>query len=179
MMDATLTNYGSASNIFESNLPLIFLDSFGISVDGSTGGTRPFRPSYTVVIQPDPITKRAKLTTPPQYAGPAGSHVRGESSAGFDQRSYALELWDDAGKDLDAGLLGMPADSDWALVGPWSEKTLMRNKLVYDWMLAMRGEDGTSVRSRFVELFFNQTRAASGQVGFSSYRGIYLLTEKL
>src|SRR5262245_26101064 len=179
MMDGTFTNYAGTSKVFDSNLPLIFVDSFGVNVDSSTGGSRPFRPGYAVVLQPDPITKRASLTTPPQYAGPAGIHVRGESSAGFDQRTYALELWDDANKDFDASLLGMPADSDWVLYGPWSEKTLMRNKLVFDWMLALRGEDGTSVRTRFVELFFNQTKSAAGQVGYSSYRGIYLLMEKL
>ena len=179
MMDGTLTNYAGTGKIFDSNLPLIFVDSFGVNVDGSTGGSRPFRPSYALVIQPDPNTKRASLATPPEYAGPAGIHVRGESSAGFDQRSYSLELWDDAAKDFDASLLGMPADSDWVLIGPWSEKTLMRNKLVFDWMLALRGEDGTAVRSRFIELFFNQIKTTSGQVGYSSYRGIYLLAEKL
>ena len=87
---------------------------------------------------------RSPTMTTPEYAGPAGIHVRGESSAGFDQHSYSLELWDDAAKDFDASLLGMPADSDWVLIGPWSEKTLMRNKLVFDWMLALRGEDGHS-----------------------------------
>lgn len=177
MMDATLTNYVNSGKVFDSNLPLMFIDSFGVNIDGSTGGSRPFRPAYAVVIQRDPKTGRASLNTPPEYAGPAGVHVRGESSAGFDQRSYSLEIWDDAAKDRDVSLLGMPADSDWALIGPWSEKTLMRNKLVFDWMIALRGEDGTSIRSRFVELLFSQTRPA--QVGYISYRGIYLLTEKL
>jgi hypothetical protein len=179
LMDATFTNYSGTGKVFDSNLPLIFLDSFGVNIDGSTGGSRPFRPSYAVVIARDAQTGRASLTTPPEYAGPAGVHVRGESSAGFDQRSYSLELWDEAGKDRDARLLGMPADSDWTLIGPWSEKTLMRNKLVFDWMIALRGEDGTSVRSQFVELLFNQTRPVAGRVGYASYRGIYLLTEKL
>ncbi|PYI86942.1 MAG: hypothetical protein DME26_07940 [Verrucomicrobia bacterium] len=179
MMDGTLTNYSGTGKIFDSNLPLLFVDSFGVNVDGSTGGSRPFRPGYALMIQPDPNTKRASLMTTPEYAGPAGIHVRGESSAGFDQHSYSLELWDDAAKDFDASLLGMPADSDWVLIGPWSEKTLMRNKLVFDWMLALRGEDGMAVRSRFIELFFNQIKTTSGQVGYSSYRGIYLLTEKL
>ena len=179
LMDATLTNYSGTGKVFDSNLPLIFVDSFGISVDGSTGGSRPFRPSYAIVIQPDAKTRRASLTTAPEYAGPSGVHVRGESSAGFDQRSYSLELWDESAKDRDASLLGMPADSDWVLYGPWSEKTLMRNKLVFDWMLALRGEDGTSPRTRFIELFFNQSKTAAGQVGYSTYRGIYLLMEKL
>ena len=49
------------------------------------------------------------------------------------------------------------ADSDWVLYGPWSEKTMMRNKLIFDWMRTLRGNDGTAMRSEFVELFFNQS----------------------
>ncbi len=179
MMDSTLTNYAETGKVFDSNIPLIYVDSFGAGVDGSTGGSRPYRPCYTVVVAPDVVTGRASLTNKPDYAGPSGTHVRGESSAGFDQRSYALELWDETGADLDASLLGMPEDSDWILYGPWSEKTLMRNKLIFDWMIAMRGNDGMAVRSRFVELFFNQSKPVSGKVGFSTYRGVYVLMEKL
>ncbi len=179
MMDASLLDYSGVGKVFDSNLPLVFLDSFGVSIDGSTGGSRPFRPSLAVVIQPDPRTGRASLTSPPDYVGPAGVHLRGESSIGFDQRSYAFEIWDETAKDLDVGLLGMPADSDWVLYGPWSEKTLMRNKLIFDWMRMLRGNDGSAVRSRFIELFFNQTFPVGGRVGYASYRGIYLLMEKM
>jgi hypothetical protein len=179
MMDQSLSNYADAGKIFDSNIPLVYLDSFGVGVDGSTGGSHAYRPSYALVIPPDPTTGRASLTNKPDYAGPAGTHVRGESSADFSQKSYALELWDESGADLDAGLLGMPADSDWILYGPWSEKTFMRNKLIFDWMIAARGEDGMAVRSRFVELFFNQSKPANGQVGFGTYRGVYVLMEKL
>lgn len=179
LMDETLAQYAGTGKIFDSNLPLIFVDSYGVSVDGSTGGTRPFRPAYAVVIPPDPQTGRASLDHVPEYAGPAGIHVRGESSSGFDQRSYSLELWDEAGKDQGARLLGMSNDSDWILYAPWSEKTLMRNKLIFDWMLALRGPDGSAVRTRFVELFFNQSKPPSGQVGYSTYRGTYVLMEKL
>ncbi|HAB16723.1 MAG TPA: hypothetical protein DCE44_09770, partial [Verrucomicrobiales bacterium] len=178
-LDDSLINYVGTGQVFESNLPLVFLDSFGVNVDSSTGGSRPFRPGYAVVIAPEVASGRASLMTEPEYAGPCGIHVRGESSASFDQRSYALELWDDAGADRDAPLLGMPADSDWVLYGPWSEKTLMRNKLVFDWMQALRGDDGTAVRTRFVEVFFNQSKPPSGRIGYSSYRGIFVLMEKL
>jgi len=178
-LDASLTNYAGTGQAFDSNLPFLFVDSFGFSVDATTGGLRPYRPAYAVVVRPDPSTGRATFTNTPDYAGACGVHLRGESSATFDQHSYALELWDENANDLNASLLGMPADSDWILYGPWSEKTLMRNKLVYDWMRALRGDDGSAVRSEFVELFFNQSRPATGQVGYSSYRGIYLLLEKL
>ncbi len=179
-MDGSLTNYAGTGKVFDSNLPLVYLDTFGFNVDGSTGGTRPYRPSYALIIPPDPSTGRASLTNLPDYSGPAGTHVHGESSATFDQRTYALELWDERGGGQNAALFGMPSDSDWILYGPWSEKTLMRNKLIDDWMLAFRGEDGTAVRSRFVEVFFNQTRPANGQISFgSTYRGVYVLMEKI
>ena len=177
-MDSSLSDYAGTGKVFDSNLPLVFVDSFGVNVDGSTGGSRPFRNSFTVVIPPDSKTGRANLKMPAEYAGPAGVHVRGESSAGFQQKSYALELWDESGNDRNASLLGMPSESDWALYGPWSEKALMRPKLVFDWMLALRGNDGTSVRTRFIELFFNQSRTET-QMGYTSYRGIYMLMEKI
>ena len=177
-MDSSLSDFAGTGKVFDSNLPLVIVDSFGFNVDGSTGGSRPFRNSFAVVIPPDPISGRATLKTPAEYSGSAGVHVRGESSAGFQQKSYALELWDESGNDQNASLLGMPSESDWALYGPWSEKTLMRNKLVYDWMLALRGNDGMSVRTRFIELFFNQSRTAT-QIGYTSYRGIYMLMEKI
>ncbi|MBM3821912.1 MAG: hypothetical protein FJ404_03310 [Verrucomicrobia bacterium] len=178
-LDETLTRYNGSERVFDSNLPLVFLESFGFGVDGSSGGSNPFRPVYAVVLSPDPVTGRASLRGPPDYAGPAGAHVRGESSSGFGQKSYALELRDEEGKDLDASLAGMPEESDWILYGPWSEKTLMRNKLVFDWMRSMRGQDGTAMRTRFVELFFHQSNPASGKVGYGSYRGIYVLMEKM
>ncbi len=179
MMDPTLAQFAGTGRTFDSNLPLLFLDSFGVGVDGSTGGTRPFRPAYAVVIAPDPLTGRASLEGIPDYAGPAGVHVRGESSAGFGQLSYSMELWDESGNDQAARLLGMSEDSDWILYGPWSEKTIMRNKLIFDWMLALRGPDGSAVRTRFIEVFFNQTKPVTGQVGYSTYRGIYVMMEKL
>lgn len=178
-LDATLTNFAGTGRVFDSNLPFLFLDSFAFAVDNTSGGARPFRPGYAVVVRPDPATGRASFATAPEYAGPCGVHLRGESSAGFDQRSYALELQDDTGSDRDASLLGMPADSDWILYGPWSEKTLMRNKLIFDWMRTLRGDDGMAVRSQFIELFFNQSKPVSGRVGYTSYKGIYLLMEKL
>gem|GEM_PF-398007 len=179
MMDASLSNFVGSGRVFESNIPLVFVDSFGVDVDGSSGGSRPFRPSQIMVIPTDSTSGRARFGQAFDYAGPAGVHVRGESSAGFEQKSYALEIWDETNRDRDVSLLGMPADSDWVLYGPWSEKTFMRNKLVFDWMRTLRGNDGTAPRTQFIELFFNQTRSATGKVGYASYRGIYLLMEKL
>ncbi len=173
VMDESLTQFAETGKVFESNLPIILIDSFGATVDNS----RAFKDAVTVVITPDVETGRATLTDEPEYNGNSGVHTRGESSFGFGQKSYALELRDIDGEDRNESLLGMPAESDWALYGPWSEKSLMRNKLIYDWMRELRGDDGTSVRSEFCEVLFNQRDTDT--LGYDSYRGIFLLVEKI
>lgn len=174
--DASLTNYNGSGQPFSSNLPVIVLDSHGVTVDSATdpNQARPFRSSYAVVIPPDPVTGRARLDGPADYQGRGGTHVRGESSSGFGQKSYAWETWDNQDQDKDESFLGLPAESDWALIAPWSEKTMLRNYLVFSSFDALRG-DWVAPRTRFVEVFFNQD---PGQpVSFADYRGCYLLVE--
>jgi hypothetical protein len=178
LLDSSLTNFnGAGQPPFSSNLPVVVLDSFGTSVDSFTdpGSARPFRLSYAVVIGKDPGTGRASITATPDFQGRSGVHVRGESSSGFPQKSYAWETWDNEGNDKDVSILGLPSDSDWVLHGPWSDKTLMRNYLVYSTF----GEAASGYfapRTRFVEVFFNQE--AGQPVSYADYRGIYLLVEK-
>ena len=179
-LDASIANYNSSGAVFDSNIPLLFLDSYGVNVDGSSGGSNPFRPGFAFIFPTDSKNGRASLVGSADYLGTCGIHVRGESSSGFEQKSYALEIQDTSGLDKSAPLLGMPENSDWVLYGPWSEKTLMRNKLIFDWMIRLRGQDGMAVRSRFVELFFNQTKPSTGKITYTTaYRGIYVLMEKL
>jgi len=177
-LDSTLTNYANSGSIFSSNLPIIVLDSFGVPVDSYTdpGQLRPYRYTYSVVIDRDPVTGRASLAGTPNYAGRAATHVRGESSSGFPQKQYSWELWNDENNDKEASLLGMPAESDWVLHAPYTDKSLMRNFLVYTRMFRWRGE-GAGMRSKFCEVFFNQE---SGQaVSSADYRGVYVLVEKI
>jgi hypothetical protein len=99
------------------------------------------------------------------HTGRAGVHVRGNSSSGYDKKSYALETWDDSDADQDVSLIGMPAEEDWVLQGPYSDKTLIRNHLAYT---LSRDIGRYAARTRFVELSVN-----------SEYRGIYVLMEKV
>ncbi len=99
------------------------------------------------------------------HSGRAGIHVRGNSSAYFDKKSYALETWDADDRDLDVSLLGLPAEEDWVLQGPYSDKTLIRNHLIY---ALSRDIDRYAARTRFVELEVN-----------GDYRGVYVLMEKI
>ena len=177
-LDTSLTNYNNSGSVFSSNLPVLVMDSFGVAVDSTTdpGGARPFRPSYSVMLAPDTTTGRARLDALPDFQGRCGTHVRGESSSGFGQKSYAWEIWNNKNQDKDESVLGMPAESDWALHGPWSDKSMMRNYLVYSTFGEMH-QDWFAPRTKFVEVFFNQE---SGQpVSYADYRGVYLLVERI
>jgi subtilisin-like proprotein convertase family protein len=99
------------------------------------------------------------------YNGKIGIELRGRSSQGFDKKSYGFETWDGLAVDIDASLLGMPAESDWVLHGPYPDKSLMRNALMME--LARQAGQYAS-RTKHVELMLN-----------GSYEGVYVLMEKI
>ena len=177
-LDASLVNFAGTGQPFSSSLPVLVFDSFGVPVDATTdpGGARPFRLNYGVVINTDPQTGRSSLTNTADFQGRGGMHVRGESSSGFGQKSYAWEIWNNNNQDEDASILGLPAESDWALHGPWSDLTMMRNYLVFSSMADVQSHYAGS-RTRFVEVFFNQE--VGQPVSYTDYKGVYLLVEKI
>ena len=179
LIDSSLTNYNGSGQVFSSNLPIVVMDSFGVPVDSYTdGANRPYRLSYAVTLDKDPASGRASLTQPKvDFQGRSGTHVRGSSSAGFAQKQYAWETWDNFNNDKSASILGMPADSDWVLYAPADDKALDRNVLIYSRMRALTGGNGVAMRTKFCELFFNQE---PGQpVSAADYRGIYVLVETI
>ncbi len=159
---------------FSSNLPIITVNTLGNGIPGS--GSSTYGEMHLAVFDLDPDTQRASFKDTPAYQGKGGIRVRGSSSAGFAKQNFAVETWDVDNEDLAVSLLDMPEDSDWILHGPYSDKTLMRNALTYQWSNAV-GQ--YAVRTRFVELYINQ--AANGQLGQSTndYRGIYVFMEKI
>ena len=60
-----------------------------------------------------------------------GIEIRGSSSQYFPKKSYGFETWDESGEDLDVSLAGYPEEEDWILYGPFSDKSLIRNVLIY------------------------------------------------
>ncbi len=99
------------------------------------------------------------------YNGNIGIEFRGASSQSFPKKSFGLETRDENNEDLDVALLGFPEEEDWILYGPYSDKSLMRNVLIFD--LAQEMEHYAS-RTRFVELSIN-----------GGYQGVYVFMEKL
>lgn len=124
-------------------------------------------PQVTIRAQrriPDEPKVRASVDVEGSYTGLAGIELRGQSSQTFPKKSYSVELRASNGKDRKVALLGMPADADWVLQGPWIDKTLMRNALAYD---AARMTGRWAPQTRFVELRLN-----------GRYQGVYVLTER-
>jgi hypothetical protein len=120
----------------------------------------------TIVDEPkisaDITISEADLVT---YEGNIGIEFRGATSQTFPKKSYGLETWDENNEDLDVSLLGFPEEEDWILYGPYSDKSLMRNILIYD---LSRDIEMYASRSKFVELSIN-----------NEYQGVYVFMEKL
>ena len=102
-------------------------------------------------------------SSPNGYDGFAGISVRGQSSSRFAKKSYTVELRDEAGKNRNEKLLGMPAENDWALYASHNDKSLMRNVIAYD---AARRLGDWAARTKYVELVLN-----------GRYQGVYILIE--
>ena len=155
---------------FSSNLPIVVLDNFGAA--------RPMEDDFQLnafaLFEPDQATGRVALGSPAVVVSNAGLRVRGTSTANREKASYSLEFWDGLEKDVDLSVLGMPAESDWVLLGPYDhDRTLMRTSLINE---LSRQIGRYAPRTRFVEVFHNMDR---GDVSLDDYRGVYLLMEKV
>jgi hypothetical protein len=108
------------------------------------------------------------------FEGRIGIELRGHISLNYPKKQFGVELRDESDQDLNASLLGMPAESDWVLNAPYVDKTLIRNALAY-W-LSNEVFDRYAPRTQFVELYLNDTGAANVA---DTYAGVYVLTEKI
>lgn len=110
--------------------------------------------------------KRNTLNDPMNnYKGKIGIEIRGSSSQMFPKKSYSVETKSGDLASADVSLLGMPAENDWVLYAPYTDKTMIRDVMTYT-LDASLGH--WSPRCRFVELFLN-----------GSYQGVYVLIEKI
>ena len=90
--------------------------------------------------------------------------LRGHSSRHFEKAPYLLNFVDENGEGRDLEVMGMSAHSDWALYGPYLDKTLIRNYLWYN----LSGEIMEwAPNVRYCELILD-----------GEYRGLYELSEK-
>lgn len=89
--------------------------------------------------------------------------IRGNSSRHFDKKPYLIELVNPDGSNNDQEVMGMDAHHEWALHGPYLDKTLIRNYMWYN-IAGQIMEYAPNVR--FCEMILN-----------GEYQGVYLMTE--
>ena len=100
-----------------------------------------------------------------EFHGNIGIEIRGSSSATFPKKGYGLETRKPDGSNLNATIFDWPADNDWVLHAPYSDKSLIRNVLTYHY----GNELGDyAPRTKLVELVLN-----------GDYQGVYVFTEKI
>lgn len=100
-----------------------------------------------------------------QNLGDVMIRVRGHSSRRFEKANYFIRFINDDGTNNPQSFLGMDTHHEWALHGPFLDKTLIRNYMWYN----IAGEImDYSPNVRFFELMIN-----------GEYRGLYLATEMI
>ena len=152
---------------FTSNIPIIVLRA---DRRGGVSTTKSYSPFSLDIYEPAK-NGPARLSAAPTVSMRTGVRLRGMVSRMFPKLSYRLKLHDEGGATTERPLLGMPADADWALQGPWLDKSLIRNAFSYDLARAM-GTGG--MRTRVCEVFLN---TAGTPLRESDYIGVYQLTE--
>lgn len=144
---------------FESNLPIVQIDTFGQAIPDDPkidAALRVFDAGEGLLNCTDEV---------PTLELAIGIEVRGSTSQQYPKKSFAVETRDEQGDDLDVALLGMPAESDWVLYGPYPDKTLLRNTLTFYLHRAM---GHYSSRTRHVELYLDD-----------EYWGVYEWLERI
>ena len=157
----------------KSHLPIVVVDSFENESIDDEARPRTYSIAATAVFDVTGAEKEVYLSNGPAFLGRTGIHIRGNSTAGYEKKQYSLETWDERDNDTDVSLLGLPSDSDWVLHAPFSDKTLMRNHLMYQWSREM---GRYASRTRYIELYLNKD---SERVGADDYVGVYVLMEKV
>ena len=132
-------------------LPLILINTLG-----NTIVDEPKNNAFLEIFKADSILEAHAIGI---------EYRRSSSQALFDKKSYGFETRDENNEDLNVPLGGYPEEEDWILYGPYSDKTLVRNVLIYQLSNAI-GRYAT--RTDFYELKIND-----------DFLGTFVLMEKI
>jgi hypothetical protein len=152
-----------------SDIPIVIVDGYAKGKPNTEA--REFEDAAFMMFEPS--NGVAAISATPNLASRAGYHVRGQSSSSFEKTPYRIELWDNLNQDADYPMMGMPAEADWALVGPYVDRTLVRNALVYS---LGRDMGMRAPRFAFAEVYLNYEARPLDE---TDYMGVYVVTETI
>ena len=125
-----------------------------------------FSPACELYVYDAPNGPNALTDAPTQVVAKAYTRIRGASSLGYPKKNYGFEVRDSATQaEVEVSIFGFPKHEDWALHGPYADKSLMRNALAYHWAARYMP---WAPRNRFCELVVD-----------GDYKGVYLFTERV
>lgn len=147
--------------VFETDLPVVHINTEGrrITKENKTWVS-------VAVTDADAGGKARSVMETPDWGAFATLNYRGASSySQFDKKQYRMKFYRKEGgtKSKEYEFLGMGKNSEWVLNGPFLDKTLLRNRLVYG---LGREIFPWAPDCRYFELFLD-----------GEYQGVYLAIE--
>ena len=165
------------ADVFCTHLPLVVIDTGGTEIPGKAVLDENGKIlGYTQTENgEDVITAQMKIMDQegvnhhtddaPDVESLAEIHVRGNSSRTFDKSNYGIRFVTEQGENNPQSIMGMDAHHEWALHGPFLDKTLIRNYMWYN----IAGEFmDYAPNVRFCEVIVN-----------GEYMGLYVMTETI
>ena len=163
---------------FCTHFPIIKIDTNGKTIpgepilDASSGHTLRYTMSETgeeTILSKlsviDNVGENNHIEDAPSVSSDIRIRIRGNSSRHFEKNGYIIKMITSGGLNNPQSLIGMDAHHEWALHGPYLDKTLIRNYICYN----LAGDImGYAPNVRFCELILN-----------GEYQGLYLLTETI
>ena len=162
-----------------THLPILSIETGGQKIPGravadENGGLAYYETSENgaeeILVSISTYEKEGSYHHPedqPDQTASALFRIRGNSSRYFSKSNYRIKLVeeDDTEKNVDLPLLGMASGNEWALHGPFLDKTLIRN---YMWMNLSAQIMGYAPNVRFCEVVID-----------GEYQGLYVLMETI
>lgn len=160
-IDDILNTGGFNAGGFNSTLPIIRINTNNVEIPNEPK----IEGDMAIVWNGEGVNNNSEGEAN-EFQGNIRIEKRGQSSLGlFPKVSYLLETVDADGEDIDVSFLNFPEEEDFILHGPYSDKTLLRNVLIFD-IANKIGQYAT--RTRYVELMVN-----------GIYEGIYVVMERI
>lgn len=178
-----------AQEITDSEIPLIYVTGFNGCSGLNTSCTQldeDIKKTASIKVV-DNATGLNNINGPYTLEGFVGIEFRGDTinstdKTVYDKRSFSVETRDINGNDFNVKLLGFPLENDWIFQGPYIDKSLVRNALVYD---LVREMGWYAPRAKFFNLVKDKAELDFSGGGYPEiifkpvYEGVYVLLERI
>ncbi len=145
---------------FKSNLPIVVVNTYGVDIPDEPKIDAQMGIIFNGEGQINHINDSLN-----EFFGLIAIETRGSSSSSFPAQSYGLETRGPDSVNYNASIFNWPADNDWILYAPYTDKAMIRNMLTYH----LGNEMGRwTPRTKLCELVLND-----------EYMGVYVFMERI